>query len=287
MKTTRSLRYFWFVLIIPSLGLTPFANQAKAQYAHDDLGHNYYLSYLMHFPDPQRFMRFALVDVSSYIVDNRTTRGYYLDSLFDHSQTFKILCFENDIYWGWTLEGQLADGADVAVAFNNVNTDYGHLYFGKQNPSANLLKPAGWKRSAKPAPPLWQGVPSTNLLLSADQRISSVLFTLHDSWGISYYITDVATDPDHNNVQYFIVYPLYRGKMSKGLLIYDSAYAALKLTIFENDYFGSYTMEGHWNGDGSGVAVTTSASCAYITYLYGGPAANLSETETVMNPLCK
>ena len=71
-------------------------------------------------------------------------------------------------------------------------------------------------------------------------------FILVDSDGDSYYVGDYLGNTMGNNS----FYVQYRDE-GEGILYFDSEYQSVKIVIFESQFIYGFTLEGHWDGEGS------------------------------------
>lgn len=84
-------------------------------------------------------------------------------------------------------------------------------------------------------------------------------FTLSDSDGDAYYIGEFYGKAFHNE-SYYVRYVRNNSFIEgDGFLYYDDFHGSLKIIIFETGDLYGFTVEGHWNGNGSEVYLTDSA----------------------------
>lgn len=76
-------------------------------------------------------------------------------------------------------------------------------------------------------------------------------FTLVDADGDSYYIGEYLGNTMGNNSFYVEYSGNSRFSGGEGILYFDSYYQSVKIVIFENSDIYGFTLEGHWDGEGS------------------------------------
>lgn len=113
---------------------------------------------------------------------------------------------------------------------------------------------------------------------------SAADFSLHDSDGFQYDCTYVKSIYPGANTGEVRLYNMVVFGVSVGWLILQPDWGnAFKITVLENDLFWGWTIEGHWQGDGTLAFGVSNNGLHYDTTVYRGPLAPGTAVEPFAN----
>ena len=113
---------------------------------------------------------------------------------------------------------------------------------------------------------------------------SATDFTLHDSEGYQYDCTYATTiNPGSNTGPVFLYNMVVVDKSLGWLLLQPDWENAFKITVLENDIVWGWTIEGHWQGDGTPAAGVVNHGYHYDPIIYFGPVTSETNVEPFIN----
>lgn len=113
---------------------------------------------------------------------------------------------------------------------------------------------------------------------------SAAAFSLHDSDGYQYDCTYMRTINPGANTGQVRLYSVVVVGVSVGWLMVQTDWSnAIKIIVFENDLVWGWTIEGHWQGNGTLAYGVNNNGRHYDPTIYSGPLAPETAVEPFAN----